>query len=441
MELADRVRSRHVWRLAWPNIVSTLMLTSVGLAHIKLVAGYGADAVAAVSTGHRVYFLIQALLIGLSAATTAMVARHWGSGNHAAAAAAARASLNMAMLMAAVTGVVFFLSAEPIALVFGLSPEPAAMAASFIRIMSLFNMAYALSMILSTAVRSTGDAKTPMRYSLVGAAVNVGLCTVFINGRGGWPEMGPAGAALAGGIAPLLVYLVLAWKWLKGKLTLPFSRSSDNNYRELIQIGGPAALEQCVIQLSLVLFMALVSRYGTAAYAAYGLGITILSAIIVVGYGFSIAGATLVAQYLGSGNSLQAKHSAMRTLKLTLLAMTTLAALCFAFARPLSAFMVGDPVVIDASVQFLWVLSLVMPLMAVEVSLAGALRGAGDTRTPLAATFSGLTTRLLGGLLVVYLDAPVMWLYGMLFADYAVKVIILLVTFRSGRWLQGGGKR
>ena len=74
MALSPRVRSRHVWRLAWPNIVSTLMLTSIGLAHIKIVAPYGADAVAAVSTGHRVYFLLQALLIGLSAATTAMVA-------------------------------------------------------------------------------------------------------------------------------------------------------------------------------------------------------------------------------------------------------------------------------------------------------------------------------------------------------------------------------
>jgi putative MATE family efflux protein len=441
MELADRVRSRHVWRLAWPNIISTLMLTSVGLAHIKLVSHYGADAVAAVSTGHRVYFLIQALLIGLSAATTAMVARHWGNRNHAAAAAAARASLNLAMGLALVAAVAFFTFAHPIALVFGLEPEPAALAAQFIRIMSLFNMAYALSLILSTALRSTGDVKTPMRYSIAATGVNIGLCLVFINGWGVWPEMGPAGAALAGGIAPLVVYLLLARKWFKGKLALPFGRSGDNNYRELIQIGAPAALEQCVIQLSLMLFMTLVSHYGTAAFAAYAIGITLLSAVIVVGYSFSIAGATLVAQYLGAGKPDQARHSATRTLKLALLAMSTLGALGFIFARQLSEFMVGDQAVIAASVQFMGVLSLVMPLMAVELAIAGALRGAGDTRSPLIATFIGLSTRLIGGLIVVLLDAPVTWLFAMLFLDSMVKVLILGIRFRSGRWIHGGGKR
>ena len=441
MELADRVRSRHVWRLAWPNIVSTLMLTSVGLAHIKLVAHYGADAVAAVSAGHRVYFIIQALLIGLSAATTAMVARHWGSGNHSAAAAASRASLNLAFLLAAIAGIVFFIFAGPIALAFGLEPEPAALAKRFIQIMSLFNMAYALSLILSTSVRSTGDVKTPMRYSLIATVVNISLCVVFINGWGGWPEMGPAGAALAGGIAPLIVYLVLARKWFKGKLDLPYSRTSDNNYRELIRIGAPAAVEQVVIQVSLMLFMVLVSHYGTAAFAAYAIGITLLSAVIVVGFGFSIAGATLVAQYLGAGIPEEAKRSAMRTLKLTLIAMTSLGALFFIFARELSGFMVKDPEVIAMSVQFMWVLSLVMPLMAIEVSLSGALRGSGDTRTPLLVTFSGLSTRLVGGLLVVLLDGPLMWLFAMLFADYAVKAIILAFRFRAGDWLRGPGKR
>jgi putative MATE family efflux protein len=452
MQLANRVRSRHVWQLAWPNIISTLMLTSIGIAHIKLVAHYGADAVAAVSAGHRVYFLIQALMIGLSVATTALVARYWGSGNQAAAASAARASINLAMVLAIVAGVLFFVFAHSIALAFGLESEPAELAARFIRIMAAFNMAYALSMTLSTAVRATGDVQTPMRYSVVATAINIGLCLVFINGWGFWPEMGTAGAALAGGIAPLLVYSTLALRWFKGKLELPYARSGkpdstatsagtrgnkeNTNYRELMLIGTPAALEQCIIQLSLILFMALVSHYGTAAFAAYAIGVTLLSAVIVVGYGFSIAGATLVAQYLGAGNPEQAERSAMRTLKLTLIAMTALGAICFIFARELSGFMVDDPDVIAASVPFMWVLSLVMPLMAVEVALAGALRGAGDTRTPLAATFTGLSTRLLGGLVVVMLDGPLNLLFAMLFADYLAKVVILVVKFRTKSWLQ-----
>ena len=58
--------SRNVWRLAWPSILSYLLFTTVGFLHIKIVAGLGTTAVAAVTTGHRVFFLIQAVLMGIS---------------------------------------------------------------------------------------------------------------------------------------------------------------------------------------------------------------------------------------------------------------------------------------------------------------------------------------------------------------------------------------
>ena len=60
--------SRRVWELAWPSILSNLLFTTVGFLHIKIVAGLGTSAVAAVTTGHRVFFLIQAILMGLSGA-------------------------------------------------------------------------------------------------------------------------------------------------------------------------------------------------------------------------------------------------------------------------------------------------------------------------------------------------------------------------------------
>ena len=58
--------SRRVWQLAWPSILSNLLFTTVGFMHIKIVAELGTSAVAAVTTGHRVFFLIQAILMGLS---------------------------------------------------------------------------------------------------------------------------------------------------------------------------------------------------------------------------------------------------------------------------------------------------------------------------------------------------------------------------------------
>ncbi len=71
--------SRNVWRLAWPTIVSNLLFTTVGFLHIKIVAQLGTTAVAAVTTGHRVFFLVQAILMGVSVASTALISRSWGA--------------------------------------------------------------------------------------------------------------------------------------------------------------------------------------------------------------------------------------------------------------------------------------------------------------------------------------------------------------------------
>ena len=78
--------------------------------------------------------------------------------------------------------------------------------------------------------------------------------------------------------------------------------------KEILFVGYPAALEQVVFQFGITAFLILVSYYGTDAYAAYGIGVQILSFSFVIGFGFSIAGATLVGQHLGALDVNQADY-------------------------------------------------------------------------------------------------------------------------------------
>lgn len=435
--LEKQVTTLHVWRLAWPSIIGNLMLTSVGIAHIKIVANHGTDAVAAVTSGHRVYFLLQAVLMGLSAAATAIIARHWGAGKVDAAARAIRSALRLSLAIALIAGIGFIAGAEPIVNSFGLEPGPSQLAIRFVQVMAIFSMAYAVSLILSTAMRAIGDPRTAMNYSIYSAVLNIALCIVLVDGYLGLPTMGSTGAALAGGLAPLLLYSLLIFRWINGQLSIPYTRSSDkDDDRALIKLATPAAIEQIVIHLGLITFMALVAYYGTAAFAAYGLGISLLSAILVIGFGFSIAGATLTGQYLGAHNSEQAWRSAVRTLKLSVLTLLVLGAALFFSAQSLSQFMVEDPEVIRYSVSFLKVIAIILPLIAIEMSIGGVLRGAGDTRFPLLVTLAGLIVRLILGVLVVYTNMPITWLFATLAADYLLKILLLCQRFLRRNWLR-----
>ena len=90
--------SLSVWGLAWPSILSNLLFASVGLVAIKAVGSLGAEAVAAVGTGQRIFWVFQALLMAIMAGTTALVAKAVGSGDAAEAAQVTRASIGYALL-------------------------------------------------------------------------------------------------------------------------------------------------------------------------------------------------------------------------------------------------------------------------------------------------------------------------------------------------------
>ena len=73
--------------------------------------------------------------------------------------------------------------------------------------------------------------------------------------------------------------------------------------------------------------------------------------------------------------------------------------------------------------------------MAIESALGGALRGAGDTRFPLLAVFSGLIgARVTLAALFAWRHMGVEWIFAALIADYVVKATLLTLRFRSGRW-------
>ena len=118
-----------------------------------------------------------------------------------------------------------------------------------------------------------------------------------------------------------------------------------------------------------------------------------------------------------------------------LAAQTAFGLAIIAAAEPLARFMIDDAEVIRLTVVFIYILGSVQPLMAIEAALGGALRGAGDTRYPLFAVFSGLIgARVLLASLFAWRGFSVEWIFAALIADYIVKAILLTNRYRSGRW-------
>ena len=200
-----------IWELAWPAILGNLLYSTVGLIDIKIVGSLGAPAVAAATTGHRIFFILQAVLMGVCAGTTALVARAWGAKDRAEAERVTRASLSICVLVAAALTIPGFWFAHELAGIFRLEPDTVELAAIFIRWLSLFNVAFAVNFVIGTALRAAGDTRTPLWIGAATNVVNVALVYGLVFGAFGLPRLGVAGAALGNGLAFLFGAGVSLW--------------------------------------------------------------------------------------------------------------------------------------------------------------------------------------------------------------------------------------
>ncbi|MEN8182897.1 MAG: MATE family efflux transporter, partial [Myxococcota bacterium] len=427
-----------VWELAWPVILGNLLYSTVGLVDIKIVGSLGPSAIAAVTTGNRMFFVLQAMLMAITAGTTALVARAWGAGDRTEAERVTRASVLLCLVLATVLMMPGLVFAEVLARFFRLEPETVALAATFIRWLSVFNVAFAVFFVLGVALRAAGDTRTPLWTGALTNVVNVVLVYSLVYGKLGLPALGVRGAAIASGIAFTTGAVVLMGLWISRRLVLGPGAGralQRDRIRRLLHIGYPAALEQGAWQGGFLAFLWIVALYGTAPYAAYGIGVNILSFSFVVGFGFSIAASTLVGQRLGARDPEGATHSGWRATRLSVAAMVVLGGSIILAAERIAGFMIDDPEVVRLTVAFIYILGAVQPLMAIEFALGGALRGAGDTRFPLITVLTGLLgVRCVIAGVFAWLGLAVEWIFAALIGDYVVKATMLTTRFARGRW-------
>ena len=436
-----------IWQLAVPSIASNLMFSMVAMVQTKFVGSIGAPAVAAVGAGQRVFFALQALLMAIGVGTTALVARSWGAGQREEASRITSASLMFGGLVGLMLMIFGMLFSHQIAQVFGLDENAAQLASRNIFWLATFIIGFAIDIILSSALRAAGNAWTPLLFGLAVNIVNLPLLYAFILGNWGAPRMGAAGAPFASGLSFVLCGAVLVALWMRQKLTIKFYPGDifkRARYQRLLHIGYPVALEQLVLQFGFFLFVSLIGHYyGTEAFAAYNIGVNMLNAAMVVGYGFSIAGATLVGQHLGAGDVDGAARSGWRACSMAVVAMSVIGFLIVINAPALARFFLGsDEIAVQRTTEFTYIMGAMLPLLGVDMAIGGSLRGAGDTRFPLITSFLGLIgVRCALAATFAAFHLPVVWVYSSIIGDYMLKGSMLIWRFKSGHWKHALTKR
>jgi len=298
----------------------------------------------------------------------------------------------------------------------------------------------AVLFVISSGLRAAGDTRTPLFIGVVVNVINVLANYVLIFGKLGIPALGVGGSALGTTVAFTVGTAIGMWLLGRGHLALRLRRVHLRVHlrtiRRVLFIGYPAAAEQVLMQIGFFFYLTFAARYGTSAVAAYVIGVRILALSFLPGFGFAAAAAALVGQNLGAKDGARAERSGWESNRLAVYLMSACGIVLFLAARPIARLFVDDPRVIADAVSFIRTLAAAQPLMGIDSTLGGALRGAGDTRFPLVAVFVGFYGCRLGfaylAAVVLHLSLP--WVWFALIGDYLARAGLKMWRFRSGRW-------
>ena len=307
-------------------MLSQVLVTVVGLVDIAMVGRIGPKAQAAVGYASQFFALAQSALFAIGFACVAVMARAIGARDLARArsgprglAGARRSSSPLAftgVILAAPRSVLGWLSA---------APDVIDLAVPYLQLVMLGSVLMAVALTLESALRANRDTQTPMRVAAVVTAVKLGLNARADLRRLRLPaprarRSGPRDGRVAGrGGGALLgrdrAPAVAARPSPSRRADLAAARTL---LPELARIAVPGVAERLVMNLALLSYFGVLGRYGTVAVAAYTIGVRILAFSWIPGTAYAQAVATLIGQALGAGDRAGATRAGWRAAKLAL---------------------------------------------------------------------------------------------------------------------------
>ena len=431
---------RAILLLSIPMVLEMMMESVFAIADIFFVSKLGAAAVATVGITESLMAIIYSIAIGLSMATTALVARRIGEKNDAAAGHAAFQAILIGMAVALLLALPGSLLAPQLLVLMGIPAATAHEFAVYTAIMIGSNAVIMLLFIINAVFRSAGDAVVSMKVLWLANIINIILDPCLIFGLGPFPAMGIAGAAVATatgrGLAVVYqLYLLLAGKRRIG-LRREYMTPDLRVIRRLLRLSSGGIGQTLIATSSWIGMVRIIAMFGPEVVAGYTIGIRLVVFALLPSAGISNAAATLVGQNLGAYLPSRAERSAWTTGLVNLVLMGGIGMLFVIFPRHFVGLFITDPAVIAGGAQCLRIISYGFIAYGLGMVMVNALNGAGDTATPVKINlFCYYIVEIpLAYLLAIPLGMREQGVFYAILIAETMLTLTAVVVFRQGKW-------
>jgi putative MATE family efflux protein len=435
-----------VWKLAWPTMLTNMiggLQSMVDQAMVGNLIGYKANAAIGVSS--QIWIIVIIFISSVFIGMSVLVARFTGAGDHDKVDRTVYQAFIVAIGLSVLVAPIGYFAAPALLDFVNATPAVKAEALPFLRIMFLFSSGILVFFMLGGALRSAGDARTPMILGVSMTVLNVVLNVILIRGLGPIPAFGTKGAAIGTCTASGLVAVYSLWKLWHGGWVVSFPRGRGwgpdwQIIRSLFRFGLPTGIQGIAMNIGGVLMMAFVGSLpqSAAAQAAFTVSYSQLFSFITwTSIGLMGASAAIAGQNLGAGKPDRAVAGVRVAARIGLASAAILGALFFLIPRQLLAiFGMHDGAVVEIGVQLLRVLAFSGLFITVALTYTGGLQGTGDTKSPLYISIISQIIVPLGICFIIQRTstlAPIdIWIA--ILAGHATRCGLSVLRFNQGRW-------
>jgi len=381
-------------RLALPLIIAEIGWMSMGIVDTIMVGRLPDSAVAIGATGlgqslyHSIAIFGGGLLLGLDT----FVSQAYG-----------RKDLNDARL-SLVNGVFLAVALTPILMLialgwpplmqhFGISAELVEPMRPFLRALNWGTLPLLAYFALRRYLQAV-NVVIPIMFALISAnLVNLVGDWALIYGHLGLPAMGITGSGWATCVARIYMagVLVVTLLWVESKRSLPrWTGEVRVNLRRvaaLLKLGTPAATQIFLEIGAFSAATALIARLGPVPLSGHEIALNCAALSFMVPLGISSAAAVRVGQQLGRKDAAGARRAGWSAIVLGAGFMTCSGLVFVSIPMWISRLFSPDPVVIRTGARLLLVAAAFQLFDGLQTVATGALRGSGDTKTPMLANF------------------------------------------------------
>ncbi|MBR0095210.1 MAG: MATE family efflux transporter, partial [Synergistaceae bacterium] len=235
----------------------------------------------------------------------------------------------------------------------------------------------------SAILRAVGDSKRPLYYLILASVLNIFLDLLFVIKF----EAGVAGVAYATIMAQFISGLAIFYRLFRShephSLTWHEMKIDREILLRIIRIGFPAGFQMALTSFSNVFVQAYINAYGAASTAGWGIYARVDAFVTLSTQSMAMSITTFVGQNAGAKKPDRIRQGLRECMKISLSISITIITFLYIFAPFIVSLFNRDAQVLQYGVMFLRLNSMFDPFNVLNQIHAGALRGVGDSRTPM----------------------------------------------------------